>query len=98
MFDVAESQDKFVKAIQKLDPWILGIRPAPRALEGRAQYVADLTKLVAQHVEELAADADASQSCGRIDEEDARAIADTGADLAGQIRRAADAMADEVAA
>lgn len=98
MFDVEASQDNLIAAIRKLDPWILGLRPSPRAMEGRAQYIADLTKLVAQHVEELAADADASQSCGQIDEEDARAIADTGADLAGQIRRAADAMADEVAA
>lgn len=98
MFDVEESQDNLIAAIRKLDPWILGIRPSPRALEGRAQYIADLTKLIADHVEELAADADASQSCGRIDEDDARGIADIGADLSGQIRRAADAMADEVAA
>jgi hypothetical protein len=38
------------------------------------------------------ADASASISCGRVDEEDARAIADVGADCAGQLMRAAALM------
>lgn len=95
MFDIAKSQDDLVAKLKALEPWVIGLHPTSEALEGRAAYIKALTKLVAAHVEEVAADASANQSFARIDEEDARGIADIGSDLAGRVMRAADLMMED---
>ena len=90
MFDALASQAEFLAKAAKLDPIKLGLHADPASLEMRANYITDLTKLVADHIESLMADASASLTAGHIDEEDARAIADLGDDCAGQLQRAAD--------
>lgn len=96
-FNISSSQDTLVSKIAKLDPFILGLHPNAQSLEGRAEYIKALCKLVAEHVEECMADADANQSFARIGDEDAAALSDMGADLAAQVMRAADAMTEEFA-
>lgn len=91
-FNITQSQSTLAAKIASLEPFILGLHPSPDAIEGRAKYIKALTKLVAEHVEEAAADVSANQSFARVDEEDARGIADIGSDIAGQVMRAADAM------
>lgn len=96
MFNAEASKTDFLAKVGKLEPFNLGLRASADDLEGRAEYIRSLTKAVADHIEELMADASSSISCGRIDDEDARAIADVGSDCAGQLMRAA-ACACEVA-
>lgn len=89
MFNAAANQAEFLAKLARLDPFKFGLRAGPEELEGRAAYIKSLTKLVANHLEEVMADAAASVSLGSITEEDARTIEDYGADLAGQLIRAA---------
>jgi len=90
MFDALASQAEFLAKAAKLDPIKLGLRADPASLEMRASYISDLTKLIADHIESLMADASASLTVGHVDEGDARAIADMGDDCAAQLLRAAD--------
>lgn len=92
MFNPILSKTSLIDTINKLEPGILGLRASPATLELRAEYIKQAAALFAAHIEEMAADADASLSAGRVDEEDARAIADIGGDLAGQIINAAEQM------
>jgi hypothetical protein len=94
MFDAAASKADFLSKVAKLDPFKIGLLATADDLEGRAEYIRSLTKALSDHIEELMADASASISCGRIDDEDARAIADAGDDCAGQLMRAADLVAE----
>jgi hypothetical protein len=94
MFNAEASKTNFLAKVANLEPFIMGLRAGSEELEGRAEYIRSLTKVVADHIEELMADASVSISCGRIDDEDARAIADAGDDCAGQLMRAADLAAE----
>jgi hypothetical protein len=94
MFNAKASKADFLAKVANLEPFIMGLRAGPEELEGRAEYIRQFAKAAADHIEELMADASSSISCGRIDEEDARAIADAGDDCAGQLMRAADLVAE----
>jgi hypothetical protein len=94
MFNAEASKTDFIAKVANLDPFIMGLRAGSKELEGRASYIRAFIKFAADHIEELMADASASISCGRIDEEDAAAIADAGDDCAGQLMRAAALVAE----
>lgn len=94
MFNAEASKTDFLAKVGKLEPFNLGLRANADDLEGRAAYIRQFAKAAADHIEELMADASVSISCGRIDEDDARAIADAGDDCAGQLMRAADLVAE----
>jgi len=89
MFDAATSQQEFLDKAAKLDPFKIGLLATADDLEGRAAYIRQFAKLAANHIESLMADASASTTHYGIDEEDARAIEDAGADCSGQLMRAA---------
>lgn len=85
-FQIHRDRDALCAAIQKLEPFKLGAYASAESIEGRAEYVRRLTKLVADHIEVCAADADSSTSSGPpVGEEDAQGIADVGTDLAAAI-------------
>jgi hypothetical protein len=86
-FNPVVRKTELIDAINRLEPGILGHRAAPSSLELRAEYIKQLCKLVADHVEECADDADASTH-SRINARDARIIVDVGGDIAGQIMEA----------
>lgn len=89
-YDPHKAHSDLVAAIGGLAVAKLGVRAQSADLEHNASYITDLTKLVANHIEALMADADASVGCRRISEEDARAIEDMGCDLAAQLTHAAE--------
>lgn len=89
MYDAWQDQNNLIEKIKKLDPYRFGLSATAEELEGRARYIEELCKLVANHIESLLADASVSVSVAKIDEEDARAIIDMGADLAAQLTEAA---------
>lgn len=91
-----DAHGAFIARVQKLEPFIIGLYPSAQTIEGRAEYISALTKIVAEHVEAMAAEVDANQSYVSIYEEEARGIADIGSDLASRITRAADLMMEMV--
>ncbi len=90
MFNPIVAKTNLIDAINRLEPGILGHRADATGLNLRAEYIKELCRLVAEHVEECAADADASSSRGNVGEEDAQIISDVGSDLAGRIEQAAE--------
>lgn len=91
-FDPIQSKIDLLCAISELDPWKLATAARHDELHGRAEYIAALGKLVANHIEYLAAEADASIFNTCIDETSAQSITDITSDLAGSIKLAADRM------
>lgn len=85
MYDAFAAQKKLIEALSNIEFGKLGVRIDPTGLQLRASGIHLACELFANFIEELSADADASMSLGRVAERDARAIADVGADLAGQI-------------
>lgn len=91
LYDPWAAKADLVARISKLEPWKLGLRATSEELEGRAAYISALTKLIADHVEAMAGDAQASVSCSSaIDDTSAQGIADIGGDIAGSIARVAE--------
>jgi hypothetical protein len=89
MFDAFQSNKELIHAIALLDPFKLSPYATSEQLNGRADYIKALGKLVADHIEAMAADADASISSGHVDD-DAGAIRDVCSDICGEIRNAAE--------
>ena len=92
MFDPFKSHDEMAAKIAALQPMRHGNTAKPYELENNAGYIEQLCKLVADHVEAVMADADASQSDFKIDETLAHTIVDVGSDCAGALNEAAWAM------
>lgn len=88
-FNIHNSQAALIRAISNLRPYSMGPRATADELENNAGYIEQLCKLVAEHVEEVMAEAGSSTSAFRIDETDARGLRDIGCDLAGQLNEAA---------
>lgn len=94
-FDIWRDQSTLAASIASLRPMKMGLRATQDELEANAEYIRMLCDLVGDHVERVMAEASASTSCTRIDEEDAWAISDLGSYLAEQLDRAADARRNE---
>ena len=74
MFDPFKAHDEFAAKVAALQLMRVSPRANTDELENNAAYIETLCKLVANHVEAIMADADASLSTGKIDETDASAI------------------------
>jgi hypothetical protein len=90
MFNAVLSKTAFLDAFNKIEFGHLGVRIDPVGLKLRASAIHLAGELFAKLIEEMAEDADASMSLGRVDGRDALAIADVCADLAGQIESGAE--------
>lgn len=85
MFNASQAQSKFLKSIEAIEFGQLGIGIDPTGLKLRGAAIALAGELFAKFIKELAEDADASMSIGRVHASDTGFIADTCHDIAGQI-------------
>jgi hypothetical protein len=89
MFNPTTAKSNLLAALAVIEFGNLGIQAGAQSLEIRAAGIKQAGEAFAFFIQELAADADASISAGRIADRDAQAIADTCGDIAGQIQEAA---------
>jgi hypothetical protein len=85
MFNPTIAKTQLIDALNKIEFGRLSHRIDPTGLQLRASGIALAGELFAKFIEEMAEDADASMSLGRVAGRDALSIADTCQDLAGQI-------------
>lgn len=94
MFNPTIAKTQLIDALNKIKFGQFGIIAGRTTLELRASGIELACELFANFIEEMAADADASISSGKIDETVAHAIADAGGDLSGMIYEAAERIAE----
>lgn len=90
MFNPTIAKTNLIDALNKIEFGSLGVRIDPVGLKLRASGIHLACELFANFIEEMAADADASMSLGKVNERDARIVADIGLDIAGSIYAGAD--------
>lgn len=95
MFSPIIAKTNLIDALNKIEFGKLGIRPDPVGLKLRASGIDLACELFTNFIQEMAADADASISSGKVHDRDALAISDVGKDLAGQIEEAIERIRED---
>lgn len=90
MFDATAAHKELVQKIAELTVWRRGLSASPDELNGTAEHLSRLGKLLANYTEAVMADCAASISFGAIAESDANFIWQAMDDCAGQLHEAAE--------
>lgn len=90
MLDANAAHQELVSAVAKLTVWRRGHSATADELNGTAEHLSQLGKLVADYTEAVMADCAASISFSAINEEDVDLIHDAFSDCVGQLHEAAE--------